>query len=322
MELQQILDAIGQKPELLDGLLQPVLESEKGKLAIANRVKTEVDTKISEEISKTYGRLDEDAFEVLGEKPGTKEEGKKQKTHEFLKEKLTELKDLRDKKGQLDKDPEIQRLTQELEKIKKEGGGSHVQQVFDSAKGEWQTKEQNLLSQIEDLKKQSTEGTKKSAISNAIAAIKFSPDVDEEIKKLVIASAESHLMENSKIDENGKLIFLQADGKPAVNPTTYEPKDATAILADYVPIQKIILKESGHTGASTTVKGNVTTTTVDGKDTKSLTLPEGSFKTRSEFLTVAEQALKDAGITIRDSNYTRLKDEAYKAYKVEALPIE
>lgn len=319
--LEQILEAIGKKPELLDGLIKPVFESEKGKTEIAKKVTTEVDAKIDGKLAEVYNNLDNIAFTVLGEKPGEKD-GKKVKTSEFLEEKLKELKVLVDKKGGLEKDPEIQRLTQEIETLKTQGGGAFIQQQFEQAKADWAKEKQILEGKIEDANKTATDGQKKTEITSAFAALKFSPDVDEEIRKVILGSAEADLMAKSEIID-GKLVFKGADGKPLFNPVTNEPKTAAEILAETAAIQKITLKDNpGGGGAAPSLPGSIKVVQVEGKDSKKLVLDPTQFKTRSEFVVKAEEALKKNGITMRDPDWTKLKNDAYIEHNVDKLPLE
>lgn len=322
MELQQILDAIGTNPTLVEGLLQPIFESEKGKTALTNRINAEVTTRIADEISKTHSRYDDDAFAVLGERPGEKD-GKKEKTHEFLKSKLEELKELRSKKDSLTKEEEVRRLTAEIETLKKEGGGSHIQRHFDEAKQQWLQKEADYQKQIEDAGKSTTELRIKGELSTALTSLDFNPDVTESIRNIVLGDVERRLMSGAKI-EGEKVVFYTPEGKPLLNPTTAEPMTAAEALKSMAGVQEIIKKSGqGGGGANPTLPGGgVKTVKVEGTDKKKLDVPVGSFTTQLGFQEVTDKLLQTAGLTKRDDDWDRLKNDAYKEYNVSSLPIQ
>lgn len=319
--VEQIKEAVNQNPSLIDGILPIVSESESGKAMIQNRVDIVYREKIGEEIKKVHNQYDEDVFSVLGQRPGTDESGGKQKTYDFLKGVYSELKDLRGKKESLSTDGRVKELESEIEKIKSQGGGSHIQSLFDSAKSVWETEKSGFIQQISDSKSENEKFQKMTEIKSAIGQLKFSQETPESIKKMVIDNAESILLKTSKL-EGGKLVFLDGEGKPIVDSTTYSPKTALQMVSSLDAVKDILFKEgSKGGGADVEIKGSIQTTTVEGKDAQKLILPEGSFKTKQEFVQVAEKALLDSGITRRDANWDLLKNQAYKEHNVANLPF-
>jgi hypothetical protein len=322
MELQAILDEIGKNPSLIDGLMQPIFDSEKGKAAIANRVNTEVAIQIAEKIKETHTRYDEDMNSILGERPGQKEGGAKEKTYEKVKALFEELKGLRGQKESLTKDAEVARLTAEIESLKKTGGGEIIKQAFDEAKAQWTAKEAEYLKKIEDSGKQGTEFQIKSALATAKAGLNFNPDMDEEIRNIVLEKAESTLLSGAKV-EGDKITFFKPDGKPYLNPTTYEPMTASEVLSSLEGVQKIVKKDGQQGGgADPAMKGGITTVKVEGKDDKKKLDLQGTFKTQMEFTEAADKLLRESGVTKSDPTYFQLKDEAYKEHNVASLPLQ
>lgn len=324
MELtkEQIIEAVTAKPELVGEILPTIQENDAIKGLITNKADVIYKEKIGEEVKNIYGQFDNDAFSIIGEKPEVDENGRAvQKTYDFYKQKLAELKELREQKGSLTKDAEVQRLTAEVERLKTEGGAKHVQEVFDTAKQAWETEKTAFQQQLEEARNQGVDFQKKTAISSAVRELKFNPDVPESLRKMAIATAERQLVANSKI-EDGKLVFLDENGKVAIDQTKYEPMTAIQMLNQMDAIKDISLKvdDPKGGGAKPTINGQIQTTTVEGKDTKKLVLPAGSFKTKAEFQEVAEKALLDAGISRRHPDFTKLKDQAYIELKVSELP--
>ena len=320
MEVQVIIDAIKENPTLVEGIFSTVAESEFGKTAIDNRVNSEYTQRIGSEISKVHGLYDEDAFTILGEKPMQKEDGSKEKTYDFIKRKLADLKRLSDMEKSLSVDERVKQLEKDLEKAKLEGGGKAIQDLFDEAKKVWATKETEYQGRISTMETANTNSKIESEINAAISQLKFNPDVSDSIKNIILQNAKANLMNNVKI-EGEKVIFLTNEGAPVLNATSYVPKTAFEMLSDIEAIKEISLKvvvPGG--GADVELNGNVKTITVDGKTNKTLELPSGSFKTQMEFMQVAEKALLDSGITRKNPEWDVLKNKAFNDYNVASLP--
>lgn len=308
-----------QSDEYKNEILPLITASDTVQQIIGNKADSIFQEKITEEVAKTHKKYDEDMFEILGERPGTNEDGSKMKTYNHIKKLYGELKDLRGQKDSLTKDAEVQRLTGEIERLKTEGGGKQIQEMFDQAKASWTEEKQGLLQKIADASTSNETFKKQTAISGGFNDIKWNPDTPESIKQMVIKQAEAELIKNSEF-KDGKLIFLNAEGKPALN-DKWEPKTVSEMLSTMESIKAISLKEAKPGGnAKPEIKGSIHTANVEGKDTKSLVLQEGSFKSKEEFQKVAQKAMLDSGMTRRDKEWQPLIDKAYKEYKVAELP--
>ena len=323
MELQQIIEAIKADPKIAEGILPTISESEAYKKAVENKAEAIFKSKIDEEVNKTHSRYDEDIFAVLGERPEQREDGTKEKTYEKAKKLFEELKTLRGKKDSLTKEAEVQRLTAEIENLKKEGGGKFIQEQFEQAKAQWNAEKTELQKLLKDKEAEIVSGQIGNIVATGFAGLQTNPDISDTIKSVILDNEKARIIKNSKI-ENGKVVFLTEDGKPLLNPTTYEPMTITEVLSSSKAIQEITLKKQGTQGggADPIVKGALKTVKVDGKDEKSLELPAGAFKSKKEFIEVAEKALIDAGVTRNNPEWDTLKNKAYKDYNVYELPSE
>lgn len=320
---EQIIEAIKKDATIVGKLLPAIQEDNAFKTLIENRANVIFKEKIDEEVRKIHSQYDEDIFTILGERAGTGDDGQKQKTYDLAKKLYKELDELRKQKDSLSKDEAVKKLESEIQRLKTEGGGKHVQEIFDAAKAQWESEKTSLLDQITKGKSENESFRKQTEIKTAIGRLKLSPDVPESVKKMVLENVEKQLVSASKF-EDGKLIFLGEDGKPLIDSTNYQPKEAFQVLADLDAIKDISLKENGGGGggASTKIIGSIQTTKVEGKDTKKLILPEGSFKNQSEFIKAAEKALLDSGITRNDKDWDKLKNEAFVEHKVDTLPMQ
>lgn len=317
--VEQIIEAI-KNPEIIKGLTPHLVEVEAIKKVIENRAEVTYKEKIGEEVKKIHGMYDNDMFEVLGVKPGQKADGTAQKTYEKVKEIFADYKKLSEMKDGLNKDAEVQRLQTEIETLKKEGGGKFIEEQFRTAKEEWSKEKTKFEETIANLGKQNTEGLIKNELTTALSSLKLNPDFSETIKNTILATVEARILSTAKV-EDGKIVYYGADGKPMINATTYEPMTASEVLASQKEIGEISLKEKGGGGkAPETLKGNIKTVSVEGKDKKSLELPAGSFKSQTEFLGVAEKALTDSGITRKNPEWNTLLTDAFNTYNVKELP--
>jgi len=318
-----IIEAIGKQPELVEQILPNLVELEPIKKTIENKASLIYQEKFDAEIKNVHSRYDQDVLEILGEAPGTKDDGTKEKTYELIKRSLTELKTLRTQKDSLSKDEKVKELESRIAKLTNEGGGKHVQEMFDQAKQQWQQTEMEYKSKLSEAMNQTTNFQKTSEIESAFGKLKFDAKVPESLRNMVIDNVKKQLITNSKI-EDGKLIFLDNEGKPIVDPVKYEAKDAFQVLSSIEAVKDILEKEpTKGGGAQTEINGNIQTITgTDGKSSQKLVFENTNFKTRLEFNNECEKALNNAGITIRDSRWNDLKTQAYNEYKVAELPIK
>lgn len=322
--VEQIIEAIKKNPSLVGGILPSISEDNAFKTLVDNKANIVFKEKIDEEVKKIHNQYDDDIFSVLGVRAGTDENGGKQKTYEFAKSLYKELDGLKKQKDSLSKDEKVKQLETEIQRLKTEGGGKHVQEIFDAAKASWETEKTDLLKRVNDGVSENETFKKQTSIKEAISRIKLSPDVPESVQKMVLSNIESQLVSNSKF-EGGNLVFLGTDGKPLIDSTTYKTKDAFQVLADLDAIKDISLKENGGNGgggASTEINGSIQTTKVEGKDQKKLILTGGTFKTQSEFIKIAEKALIDSGVVRGDKEWDSMKNEAFIEHKVVDLPMQ
>jgi len=318
MELQEIITALDGNADLLTGLTTHVLGTDKGKEVITNKANSIFDTRISDEISGVHTQYDADMFEILGEKPKALDGGLKQKTYDKIKELYVELKDLRGKKDSLSKDAEVVKLQQQIEDLKKNGGGAHWEQTFNTEKQKWIDERTKLVEQLEASQGSILDFHKQVDVEGGLRGLKFDEKTPEAARKALVNAVMADMLKNSK-KEGDKIMYLDKDGNVIQN-SEYAPESASNILK--ARLKDVLLNENADKGggADPVIKGSIEITQVDGNDKKTLKLADGSFKTKSEFLQVAEEALLKSGITREMSDWDKLKNEAYSRYNVKELP--
>lgn len=317
---EQIIEALAAQPTLASELIPTFTATDAFKAVIENKSKLLYDEKIGDEVRNIYGKGDADILDILGDKP-TIVDGAKQKTYELQKQLYTELKELRGQKDSLNKDAKVLELTGEIERLKTEGGGKHVQEVFDAAKLVWADKETSLTQQLATAQTAQVDFQKSTAIKGALQRITFNPDTSEPIKKMVLENVEQQLLASSQV-QDGKLVFLDAANKPIVNTSDFTPQSAFDVISSLDAIKAISLKDNRQPGgnAKPEINGSIIINNVEGKDVKKLNLTPGSFTTKAELLDAAESALIKAGITMENPEWDKLKNEAYVEHKGIELP--
>jgi len=318
MDLAEITAALSKNAELLTGVTSHILDSDKGKEVITNKANVLFDARISDEVSGIHSKYDEDMFNKLGERPGTVDGGGKQKTYDKINSLYDELAGLRKQKVTLNKDQAVIDLKAQIETLKKDGGGAHWEKTFNTETEKWKVEREGLIKRANDAETGNVDFRKRSDIETGLRGLKFNEDIPDVARKALVNMTVNSLVKNSKVVE-GVVVYLDDKGAQISN-SEYKPESAENILK--LALKDVLFTENsdGGGGAPTTVTGSIETKNVEGKDVKTLKLPEGSFKTKSEFLKVAEEALLSSGVTRGDDNWDKLKNEAYNRYGVVKLP--
>lgn len=324
MEVAEILAAFTANPKLIEGVLPAVADSVVGKKLVEDRAAILYKENIGTEVQKIYSGIDDDIFAVIGRRPETGTDGKKEKTYDFLKAELTKYKKLLDIENTLNADEKIKALKLEMEKVVAEGGGKFVKEQWDAAAEAWKKEKEDLEGKITTMATSTEESIKKAEIANGLSKLQFNPDTSDTIKNMVLGNTQNDLLKNSKI-EDGKVVFLNTEGKPILNSTQTEPATAAEVLAGLDGIKEITtVTKPGGGGAPPVIIGKVTTKTDDkGNAVKTLDLgPKGTFTTKVGFITAFEKGMAESGIAKGDPDYSAMEAEAYKNHDVSTLPAE
>lgn len=316
---EQIIEALKKNPEVVTGIIPAIQETEAFSTMFNNKVELSYKEKIGEEVKRVHGMYDAQ-LEKAGFKPNVKDDGNKEKSYEMLDRYIEEYNGLKSKEGQLSVDERVKTLEAENARLLADSDG-HYKGLYESTKQTALGKEQELNDEIKQLKAGAEDFQKGIEIKGAVSGLKFNPDVSESVRKMIVDNVEKQLMSSSKM-QDGKLVFVDQDGKVVNNTSTYQPKTAIEMLQSSDAIKDITLKEDQQRGggADTKIEGAIETKSVEGKDTKRLNLDGVSFKSQSEFIDVAEQKLSESGVTVNDEAWSQLKDKAFSEYEIEKLP--
>lgn len=318
IDVEALKTALTEKPELVEGVLPVLLETDKLKEVITNRAEGIYKEKITGEVSQIHSQYDKDMETILGEKPGQLEDGTKQKTYDKIKGLYAELKELRTQKESLSKDSAVAQLKAEIEDLKKNGPGAHWEQTFKVEKDKWTQEKNGLTTRLQELSNEMVTAKKRGDIEAGLRGFKFRSEVPESARQALVEMAINKLTANSKVEE-GKVIYLDDNGAQ-INDNEYKPQSAKGILSDLLK-DIIQTKDQGAGGgAPTKVVGSIESVVVEGTNAQRLALNAQDFKTKTDFVNKAEEALLASGITRGSDTWNTLKDEAYVRYGVQKLP--
>lgn len=310
--LETVSEAIKTNPELANGLLLQLVETEKGKDLLAKSAKAHFDANIGSKVSEIYNSIDNDIFEVLGVRKQPEV-----KTYDFLKSNLAELKKLKETVGSDDKIQKISTLENEIKKLKEVSTSdefwkkSHTEAVlkFENDKKEYQAK-------IAELEKGNTLNLVNNDLSMGLAGLEFNPNIPKNAIDALTSTIKESILKNSKIEE-GKVVYLKEDGTPWLD-SGYNPITSKGIFAEKLK-DVLNMTPNGGGSAPTGTKGEIISVTSGDAVTKKVVLDKTQFSTKTEFFNVLEKTLFDKGITKDNKEFAELRDNAYAEYEVEKL---
>lgn len=224
-----------------------------------NFAKIEVEKRIGDEISKVHTQYDNDAFEILGERKAGNE-----KTYNFLKRKLKELKEAAG--GSQVLQDKIRKLEDDL---KNKSGDEQLKKDYDQLKKTYNEDKQTWEQKTQEYQRSQELMRVEIQLDNAMNKLKFSDQIPASVRDVMIQAAKAKLLKQGKIIEN-KLIFLDENGATlcnrsnALNPFTAEEM-LSVELKDILGEKKVV--------PGTGVKPEITKDST-GKETINISLPD------------------------------------------------
>lgn len=292
-------------------------KTDEGKELLKNYADAEVEKQIKTRISEIHSAYDKDVEEVLGVKK--KED---QKTYDFIKELLGELKELR-AKGAGEGSEEVKKLKIKIKELEDSGSDNALwkkryEEVVEKAGKDAEKHANELKAKDEQFVKTQIE----SEIRSAVSSLKFKADFPKEAIDALISVNTEKMLKNAKLVD-GKVIFVGEDGSTKLN-EQYKPVttiDEAKVLFGSM-IDDGTGNDKGGGGAPRTVGGKIVTTGEGDNATKKLVLDKETFSTKYEFQRVASDALRKQGISATDKDYQTLIDSAYEEYGVSELELQ
>lgn len=206
------------------------LESDKGdtdyilrtqdeeKAFLENHKANVLEKELDPAVAKIHTQYDEDLFSLFGvrKKPG-------EKTYKFMKDQFTALKEKADK---------VEALETEIAELKKGSpdDAKRLKEIKDLQEQIRKLKEDHDI-ELTKIAKQNLKNNVKSEIERSLINLKLKPGIPESMKQVYIDKIINELSEDAEIRE-GKIVFLDKEGKALRDPATLAPYTAEALLKD------------------------------------------------------------------------------------------
>ena len=308
--------------ELLNGNATLSSLTDEQKQAIVTLSQNDESAVIAAKTSKIYGDLDSDILSVSGVSKGGTE-----KTYDYAKRVITELKGKADSVGSLE--TQVRSLTQknaQLEKSIAEGNGNEqLTKELKQAKAdlasvtlqftELQKQNNEMASKYEkDLFNIQVEGELKSALAN----VKFKPELPDSATKVLMQQAIDKVKGmNPELIDDGKggkvMVFKDANGAILRNQATnLNPYTAAELLNQELDGMGIL--DKGRQGA-----GGGTSPIPSGNAGNASLSIEGA-KTRTEAYEIITNVLTQQGLKVGTSEFNAAMSQAWKDNNISRLP--
>lgn len=319
MTIEEIKKALEQDKDLAKKVALLASESEQGKEILNNFAKTKVDEAVKEKTAEIYNSFDNDLFEVLGER-----KQHDQKTYDFVKKVGAELKELRGKADELNKDEKVKELKDKIKELENSGShNSHWKQTHEETVAKFNKEKAALEEALRNKEKEFFEAQITAELTAGLSVLEFNKAIPQTAIDAVIEAEKKKIVQGAKIID-GKTVFHGEDGKPLLN-KEYSPISSKELWEQR--LEGLTAKDSGNAdkgggGANTTFSGNVKRTGEGDTAKISLQLDKSSFSTRREFMEVAIKTLREEGIDATSKDYQAAIDGAYKEYEVSKLKVQ
>lgn len=286
--------------------------------AIATMSQADEQTVIDTRIGQLHGQYEADVLAVTGVSKNSGE-----KAYEYNKRVLSALKQNADKVATME--TELNTTKANLAKVQKalEDGSQDAtlkQQLKDAktrAEGlETQLSELKATSAAEkvQLKQQYDNARINMAIDSAMSGYSFKDGITESLQKALMAQAKAEILNRGKaeIDDNGTVIFRNADGTVLTNSkNALKPYTISELLAES-SIKDALQLTSGSGGGTREPGGNGGTST---------SVSIAGARTQVEADEIIAKALMTQGLTADSNEYHEKFTEIRKAQNVSALPF-
>lgn len=286
--------------------------------AIATMSEADEQTVIDTRIGQLHGQYEADVLATTGIQKNSGE-----KAYEYNKRVLSALKQNADKVATME--TELNTAKADLAKAQKalEDGSQDAtlkQQLKDA-----KTRAEGLETQLSELKatsaaekvqlKQQYDGARiNMAIDNAMSGYKFKDGITEPLQKALMAQAKAEVLSRGKaeIDDNGTVIFRNADGTVLTNSkNALKPYTISELLAESSIKDALQLTSGGGGGTREPGAGGGTGTGISIV----------GARTQVEADEMIAKALMTQGLTADSNEYHEKFAEIRKAQNVSALPL-
>lgn len=321
MTIEEIKKKAQEDPEFRKSLVLWSKDTDEGKELLTNHAKAEVDKAIGEKIAELHLGYDNDIFSILGERKEAN-----QKSYDFVKQLVTELKELRGK-GSDDKEQKITELEGKIKEMQESGEiNDYWKGIYEKALSTWEEKEQGYTKQIEEAGVKFTHNQIETVLAGARGGLKFKEGIPEEAITAIEQVNREKILKHAKVVD-GKVSFFKEDGTPWLD-EEYKPITAQGVMKEiYGNILDSGTPSGGGSAQGGGAKPTIETGSIQVKGegdnaTKRLELDKNSFSTKLEFQQIADKTLKKQGVMRGNPEYQTLMDGAYEEYGVKDMDLK
>jgi hypothetical protein len=307
MTWEEILKAMKADTAIQKEVIKFIITTEDGKEVLENHAKQYSEKAIGEKVSEIYNGIDAITTEVLGAS-----KAKDKKTSEHIKDLLTELKTLKEKKG--GDNPEgdakkVKDLEAELAKAK------DWETKYNGLTQETAAKIEGYTKQIDELKNGNTESIVGNDLVLGFSSLKFNPLIPKEAIDAMAEKVKGGIMKNAKIVD-GKPVYYKEDGTPYLN-EVYKPITANEIYAS--ELKAVLATGAAGGGGAETEKGKIVTIKDGDKEAKKVVLDPSKFNTKLTFAQHIEEVLIENGVENNSKEWHEIVQSARTEYEVDKM---
>lgn len=304
MTWEEILAAMKANPELEKQSVQYFVTSDSGKEVLENHAKQYAEREVSVKMSELLNGIDTNIAEALGvTKP------KDKKTSDFVKEVATELKALKEKKGDnTDDAKKVKELEISLEKAKS------WETKYNELTIETSKKLETYSTEIETLKNGNTETIVGGDLLLGLSAIKFNPLIPKVAVDALSNSVKEKVLKTAKIVD-GKPVYYKEDGTPYLN-ELFKAANAEEIFKSEL---KDLISTEANTGGGAGEKGKTITVKDGDKEVKKAVLDPAKFNSKLTFAKHIEEVLLTNGVERGSKDWYEMEQTARVEYEVDKM---
>lgn len=317
MTLQEIKEAVSKSKELQKELALFASQTDEGKTLLNNFAQAEKEKAVKEATANIYTGLDNDLFEVLGQRKKAN-----QKTYDFIKSLANDFKELKAKETSLNESTKVKDLEAKIKELQDSGSvNEHWRKIYEEARPKWEAEQKALKEELKAKEEGYFKAQVEAELAAGLSSLPIRQDLPKKALEALLEAEKAKLLKTAKLVE-GKVVYMDEKGNPILNKEHSPIKSSELwekVLGDS------ILAKDGQSGggAKPTVKeGQVLREGQGDSATIKLVLDKSSFSTKVEFNRIAEAALRKQGVAIGSKEFNSALDGAYKEYEVDKLDLQ
>lgn len=241
---------------LPDGAEVILRKPEEEETFLKNYKEAEIERDLKSRVGKLYDDIDNDVYEVTGQKKEPRE-----KTYDFIKRVLEDYKAKAS-------DTDAQKLKDEIARLKKEGVSGDIVKELENVRASALKEKQTLLDRLTQTELRISQKDVEMALNDGLRDLKFTAGIPKSVLDTYLDVAKRDLISTAKIVE-GRVVFTDKEGNTVNDPATYQPMSAQQMLK--TKLSDVI--DAGHQGQGAGTDPPKTAVDKDGKKYPLVVIP-------------------------------------------------